>query len=78
MAACPSGYQPSRKSQSDDEGREAVGCDQEFIGDYRGSNLDNYNHPNTAIEPPIPGIFQYYSIAEDELARGMTGGYASV
>ena len=32
--------------------------------------LDSYNHPNAAIEPRIPGIFQYYSVAEDELAKG--------
>jgi multiple sugar transport system substrate-binding protein len=39
--------------------------------------LDSYNHPNAAIEPRIPGIFQYYSVAEDELAKGFAGQYAS-
>ena len=29
--------------------------------------------PNAAIEPRIPGIFQYYSIAEDELAKIFAG-----
>ena len=42
-----------------------------------GSNADSYNHPNAAIEPRIPGIFQYYSVAEDELAKGYAGQYAS-
>ena len=37
------------------------------------SNRDSYNHPNAAIEPRIPGIFQYYSIAEDELAKIFAG-----
>ena len=48
-----------------------------FIEDYLGSNADSYNHPNAAIEPRIPGIFQYYSIAEDELAKGFAGQYKS-
>ena len=33
----------------------------------------SYNHPNRAVEPRIPGIFQYYSLAEDELARVFGG-----
>ena len=48
-----------------------------YIEDYLGSNADSYNHPNAAIEPRIPGIFQYYSVAEDELAKGFAGQYAS-
>ena len=36
---------------------------------------NSYNHPNAAIEPRIPGIFQYYSIAEDELAKIFAGQY---
>ena len=39
------------------------------------SEADSYNHPNAAIEPRIPGIFQYYSIAEDELAKIYAGQY---
>ena len=35
--------------------------------------VDSYNHPNSAIEPRIPGIFQYYSIAEDELQKTFAG-----
>ena len=56
---------------------EAAGYDRAFIEDYLGSNADSYNHPNAAIEPRIPGIFQYYSIAEDELVKGMSGQYKS-
>ena len=56
---------------------EAAGYDRAFVEDYLGSNLDSYNHPNAAIEPRIPGIFQYYSIAEDELAKGYAGQYKS-
>ena len=37
------------------------------------SQSTSYNHPNSAIEPRIPGIFQYYSIAEDELQRVFAG-----
>ena len=48
----------------------AAGYDQAFIEDYLSSNADSYNHPNAAIEPRIPGIFQYYSRAEDELVKG--------
>ena len=36
---------------------------------------NSYNHPNAAIEPRIPGIFQYYSVAEDELAKIFAGQY---
>ena len=37
------------------------------------SQFNSYNHPNGAIEPRIPGIFQYYSVAEDELAKIFAG-----
>ena len=37
------------------------------------SQSTSYNHPNSAIEPRIPGIFQYYSIAEDELHKMFAG-----
>ena len=69
MAAYPSGFQPYRNSHFNYDEWEAAGYDRAFIEDYLGSNLDSYNHPNAAIEPRIPGIFQYYSIAEDELAK---------
>lgn len=75
-AAYPSGFQPYRNSQFNYDEWEAAGYDRAYIEDYLGSNLDSYNHPNAAIEPRIPGIFQYYSVAEDELAKGFAGQYA--
>ena len=76
MSAYPSGFQPYRNSQFQYDEWEAAGYDRAFIEDYLGSNADSYNHPNAAIEPRIPGIFQYYSVAEDELAKGFAGQYA--
>lgn len=77
MAAYPSGFQPYRNSHFNFDEWEAAGYDRAFVEDYLGSNRDSYNHPNAAIEPRIPGIFQYYSIAEDELVKGINGQYAS-
>jgi multiple sugar transport system substrate-binding protein len=77
MAAYPSGFQPYRESHFNYEEWEAAGYDRDFIEDYLSSNRDSYNHPNAAIEPRIPGIFQYYSVAEDELAKGFAGQYGS-
>jgi multiple sugar transport system substrate-binding protein len=77
MAAYPSGFQPYRNSHFDYDEWAAAGYDKDFVADYLGSNLDSYNHPNGAIEPRIPGIFQYYSIAEDELVKGINGQYGS-
>ncbi|PRX37236.1 multiple sugar transport system substrate-binding protein [Meinhardsimonia xiamenensis] len=76
-SAYPSGFQPYRNSHFNYDEWEAAGYDRAFIEDYLGSNRDSYNHPNAAIEPRIPGIFQYYSVAEDELAKGFAGQYAS-
>ena len=76
-AAYPSGFQPYRNSHFNYEEWEAAGYDRAFVEDYLGSNRDSYNHPNAAIEPRIPGIFQYYSVAEDELAKGYAGQYKS-
>ena len=77
MAAYPSGFQPYRNSHFNFDEWEAAGYDRAYIEDYLGSNRDSYNHPNAAIEPRIPGIFQYYSVAEDELAKGYAGQYKS-
>lgn len=77
MSAYPSGFQPYRNSHFRYEEWEAAGYDRAFVEDYLGSNADSYNHPNAAIEPRIPGIFQYYSVAEDELAKGFAGQYGS-
>jgi multiple sugar transport system substrate-binding protein len=69
-SAYPSGFQPYRNSHFNFEEWEEAGYDRAYVEDYLGSNADSYNHPNAAIEPRIPGIFQYYSVAEDELAKG--------
>ena len=76
-SAYPSGFQPYRNSHFQYEEWEEAGYDREYVEDYLGSNADSYNHPNAAIEPRIPGIFQYYSVAEDELAKGYAGQYSS-
>jgi multiple sugar transport system substrate-binding protein len=76
-SAYPSGFQPYRNSHFNYDEWEAAGYDRAFVEDYLSSNAESYNHPNAAIEPRIPGIFQYYSIAEDELAKGFAGQYAS-
>ena len=73
--AYPSGFQPYRNSHFNYDEWAAAGYDKAYIADYLGSQGDSYNHPNAAIEPRIPGIFQYYSVAEDELAKGYAGKY---
>ncbi|WP_018181944.1 sugar ABC transporter substrate-binding protein [Kaistia granuli] len=73
MSAYPSGFQPYRNSQFNIPEWVAAGYDEAFITAYLNANKDSYNHPNAAIEPRIPGIFQYYSIAEDELAKTFAG-----
>ncbi len=77
MAAYPSGFQPYRNSHFDTAEWVEAGYDEAFITDYLASEADSYNHPNAAIEPRIPGIFQYYSVAEDELAKIYAGQYGS-
>lgn len=76
-SAYPSGFQPYRQSHFDISEWVGAGYDEAFIQDYLSSEADSYNHPNAAIEPRIPGIFQYYSVAEDELAKIYAGKYAS-
>ncbi|MCC6793046.1 MAG: extracellular solute-binding protein [Thermomicrobiales bacterium] len=73
MAAYPSGFQPYRQSHFNIAEWVAAGYDEAFITSYLESEANSYNHPNAAIEPRIPGIFQYYSIAEDELAKAFAG-----
>ena len=75
MAAYPSGFQPYRNIPLQLHEWEAAGYDGAFVEDYSVRTRDSYNHPNAAIEPRIPGIFQYYSIAEDELAKSFAGQY---
>jgi multiple sugar transport system substrate-binding protein len=77
MSAYPSGFQCYRNSQHNIDEWVEAGYDRAFITDYLNSQFGSYNHPNGAIEPRIPGIFQYYSIAEDELSKGYAGKYKS-
>ena len=72
-AAYPSGFQPYRKSHTNLALWELAGYEHKYIESYMNSQSTSYNHPNSAIEPRIPGIFQYYSIAEDELQRTFAG-----
>jgi multiple sugar transport system substrate-binding protein len=72
-AAYPSGFQPYRKSHTNLDLWALAGYDKKYIGSYMDSQSTSYNHPNSAIEPRMPGIFQYYSIAEDELQKTFAG-----
>jgi len=72
-AAYPSGFQPYRKSHANIDLWVLAGYDRKYITSYMNSQSTSYNHPNSAIEPRIPGIFQYYSIAEDELSKVYAG-----
>jgi multiple sugar transport system substrate-binding protein len=73
MAAYPSGFQPYRRSHFNISEWTTAGYDEKYITSYLSSQSNSYNHKNTAVEPRIPGIFQYYSVAEDELARIFAG-----
>jgi multiple sugar transport system substrate-binding protein len=72
-SAYPSGMQPYRNSHFNIPEWVAAGYDEAFITSYLDSEKNSYNHPNAAIEPRIPGIFQYYSVAEDELSKIFAG-----
>jgi multiple sugar transport system substrate-binding protein len=71
----PSGFQVHRRSHSNIDEWVAAGYDKNYITSYLNSQFGSYNHPNRAVEPRIPGIFQYYSIAEDELTKIFAGQY---
>ena len=73
MSMYPSGFQPYRNSHFNISEWSGAGYSEAFASDYLASEADSYNHPNAAIEPRIPGIFQYYSIAEDELSKIYAG-----
>ncbi|MGN6470068.1 MAG: sugar ABC transporter substrate-binding protein [Rhizobiaceae bacterium] len=73
MSAYPSGFQCYRNSQHHIDEWVAAGYDKDYITAYLNSQFNSYNHPNGAIEPRIPGIFQYYSTAEDILANIFAG-----
>ena len=75
MVMYPSGFQVHRTSHSNIEEWVAAGYDKKYIASYLNSQFSSYNHPNRAVEPRIPGIFQYYSVAEDELTKIFAGRY---
>ena len=72
-AAYPSGFQPYRKSHTNIDLWALAGYERKYITSYMNSQSTSYDHANSAIEPRIPGIFQYYSIAEDELQKTFAG-----
>ena len=73
MVMYPSGMQVHRNSHSNIAEWVGAGYNKDYITSYLNSQFGSYNHPNRAIEPRIPGIFQYYSVAEDELAKIFAG-----
>jgi multiple sugar transport system substrate-binding protein len=72
-AIYPSGFQPYRDSHFDLQYWVEAGNPPEFAEAYVASQADSYNHPNGAIEPRIPGIFDYYIAAEEEVALAVAG-----
>lgn len=72
-AIYPSGFQPYRNSHFELKYWTDAGYPPEFAEAYLASQSDSYNHPNGAIEPRIPGIFDYYIAAEEEVALAVAG-----
>jgi multiple sugar transport system substrate-binding protein len=72
-AIYPSGFQPYRNSHFELQYWTDAGYPPEFAEAYLASESDSYNHPNGAIEPRIPGIFDYYIAAEEEVALAVAG-----
>jgi multiple sugar transport system substrate-binding protein len=72
-AIYPSGFQPYRNSHFDLQLWTDAGLPAEFAESYLASQSDSYNHPNGAVEPRIPGIFDYYVAAENEVALAVAG-----
>lgn len=69
----PSGFQVHRKSHAEINQWVGAGYDKAYISNYLSSQFGTYSHPNRAVEPRIPGIFQYYSAAEDILSQIYAG-----
>jgi multiple sugar transport system substrate-binding protein len=69
----PSGFQPYRNSHFNLQYWTDAGLPPEFAESYLASQADSYNHPNGAIEPRIPGIFDYYIAAEEEVSKAVAG-----
>jgi multiple sugar transport system substrate-binding protein len=72
-AIYPSGFQPYRYSNFDVRHWAEAGYPREFVEAYLASAYASYNHPNRAVEPRIPAIFDYYIAAEDEVALAVAG-----
>ena len=72
-AIYPSGFQPYRCSNFDARYWAEAGYPREFAEAYLASAYASYNHPNRAVEPRIPAIFDYYIAAEDEVALAVAG-----
>jgi multiple sugar transport system substrate-binding protein len=72
-AIYPSGFQPYRDSHFETQYWVDAGYPPEFAEAYLASESDSYNHPNGAIEPRIPGIFDYYIAAEEEVSLAVAG-----
>lgn len=73
LSIYPSGFQPYRNSHFEQTYWEDAGYPAAFAEAYLASQADSYNHPNGAIEPRIPGIFDYYIAAEEEVALAVAG-----
>jgi multiple sugar transport system substrate-binding protein len=73
IAVYPSGLQPYRDSHFDIQYWTVAGYPPEFAAAFLASEADSYNHPNGAIEPRIPAIFDYYIAAEEEVAFAVAG-----
>ena len=72
-AIYPSGFQPYRDSHFDVDYWVEANYPREFAEAYLMSQSNSYNHPNGAVEPRIPAIFDYYVAAEDEVALAVAG-----
>ena len=72
-AVYPTGYHAYRNSQYGVSEWTAAGYDEAFAKAYLEAQSASCNHPNAAIEPRIPGLFQYYALAEDGLANIYAG-----
>lgn len=73
MAVYPSGFQAYRNSQFQPEYWTSAGYPREFAAAYLMAQSRSLNHPNAAIEPRIPGLFEYYVAAEEEMALAVAG-----
>lgn len=73
LSIYPSGFQPYRNSHFELQYWTDANYPAEFAEAYLASTADSYNHPNGAIEPRIPGIFDYYIAAEEEVALAVAG-----